>query len=172
MDLTLPPLPFFPPCKMGEALRALGVLCLAQDGAQRGLPSLVQEAFLPTVASAVPLPVDVLGIASPLSAPLIPICSATAQIQFRRRMPPASSHTLSLANHSNPPKQRPSNLNKPSDISPAVRTLSRTVPTLASLQPCGFTDLCLTHHHPHSHPCHNAIHSCHRQARRHMSWWI
>lgn len=40
--------------------------------------------------SAVPLPVDVLGTASPLFGRLIPICSATAQILCRRRVPPAS----------------------------------------------------------------------------------
>lgn len=53
----------------------------------------------------------------PFVCPSDPICSATAQMQFRRPVPPASSWALSLRNHSNPPKQRPSNLNKPSDIS-------------------------------------------------------
>lgn len=75
-----------------------------------------------------PAPVDALGTVSPLFAPLIPICSATAQIQFRRRVPPASSPALSLRNHSNPPKQRPSNLNKPSDISLAGQDAERDSP--------------------------------------------
>ena len=81
-----------------------------------------------------PLPMDVLGTASPLFTPLIPICSATAQIQFRRRVPPASSPALSLRNQSNPPKQRPSNLNKPSDISLAGRDAEHDSPRAHRLE--------------------------------------
>lgn len=81
------------------------------------------------------LPVDVLGTASLLFSPLIPICSATAQIQFRRWVPPASCQALSLRNHSNPPKQRLSNPNKPSDISLAGQEAEQGSPLAASFKP-------------------------------------
>lgn len=83
-----------------------------------GCPSqATPEVLLPGAGSQALFPVDVLGTVSPLFAPLIPICSATAQIQFRRRVPPASSGALSLRNPFDPAKQRPANLNKSCDIS-------------------------------------------------------
>lgn len=56
-----------------------------------------------------------LGTASPLSlwSHLLSNCPNSIQAS----VPPASTRALSLRNHSNPPKQRTSNRNKPSDIS-------------------------------------------------------
>lgn len=100
------------------------------------------------------------GNSLPFVCPSDPICSATAQIQFRRHVLPASSWALSLRNHSNPPRQRPSNLNKPSDISLAgCWTGQSPCPPLWNPG-----DLSLT-------PLHNVL-PCHHQARRHISWWI
>lgn len=101
---------------MGKGPEALGLLCLTQDGGRQppqashagGPPAcgwLCSPPFLWMCWEQLPL------------CPSDPICSATAQIQFRHRVPLASSRALSLRNHSNPPKQRTSNLNKPSDIS-------------------------------------------------------
>lgn len=116
-------------CEAGRAPPALGRLVSHKMGGPQPPSQATQEALLPAAGSAAPpAPVDALGTVSPLFAPLIPICSATAQIQFWRRVPPASSPALSLRNHSNPPKQRPSNLNKPSDISLAGQDAERDSP--------------------------------------------
>lgn len=116
-------------CEAGRAPPALGRLVSHKMGGPQPPSQATQEALLPEAGSAAPpAPVDALGTVSPLFAPLIPICSATAQIQFWRRVPPASNPALSLRNHSNPPKQRPSNLNKPSDISLAGQDAERDSP--------------------------------------------
>lgn len=132
-------------CEIGKAHKPWGCYILHRMGATGASAGrLSRKLSCPRLALQFSLPVDVLGTASLLFSPLIPICSATAQIQFRRRVPPASSQALSPRTHSNPPKQRLSNLNKPSDISLAVRKLSRTVPTPTSFKPFGFADLCLS----------------------------
>ena len=131
MDLALPLLCPSPSAKQAEPRQPWGGLSHTRWGAPRPQPG---QAASPPAGGRLcrtpqlPAPVDAPGTVSPLFAPLIPICSATAQIQFRRRVPPASSPALSLRNHSNPPKQRPSNLNKPSDISLAGQDAERDSP--------------------------------------------
>lgn len=96
------------------------------------------------------LPVDVLGTASPLFAPLIPICSATAQIQFGVAcLQPPALHCLLGITPIPPNKGLQIGIN-PLTSGWRVRTLSRTVPIPAALKPFGFADLCLTPLSTHS----------------------
>lgn len=123
-----PPLPFSSLWEMDKAPQALGMLCLAQDGGIAASPPKPLKPSCCTAGSAVLPSCGCAGNSFPFVWPSDPICSATAQIQFRRRVPPASSWALSLRNHSNPPRQRPSNLNKPSDISMAGQDAEQDSP--------------------------------------------
>lgn len=129
-----PPLPLSPLYEMGKGPEALGMLCLTQDRGRQppqaghaGRPPacgwLCSPSFLWMFWEQLPL------------CPSDPICSATAQIQFRHLcLHPPVVHCL-LGITPIPPNKGP-----PIGINPLtsdwwVRALSRTVPMPASLKP-------------------------------------
>lgn len=139
MDLTLPTPDFLSSLWNRQGLTSpWDALFCTRWGHSCLSSQAIQEALLPAAGSAVLPSCGCAGNSFPFVFPSDPICSATAQIQFRRRVPPASSHALSLRNHSNPPKQRTLNLNKPSDISLAGQDAEQD-----SLHACLFETLWL-----------------------------